>query len=153
MRVRAFGLHNYRSRQVELCHDNQARYVAKCKVTFTFYCTDGSLSTDGRNRRRTFPCRCVTSEHAGSSPYLQEPATGPYPEPTGSTSPPPPPGCLRSVMISSSHLRLGLPSGLCPSRFPTKRNRIHLSVLSTGPTHLIILELICLMIFEDGYKL
>lgn len=48
MRVRAFGLHNYRSRQVELCHDNQARCVAKCKVTFTFYCSDGSLSADGR---------------------------------------------------------------------------------------------------------
>jgi hypothetical protein len=39
----------------------------------------------------------MTPQHADSSPYLQEPATGPYPEPTGSTLHPQPIS-LRSVL-------------------------------------------------------
>jgi hypothetical protein len=31
----------------------------------------------------------MAPEAEGSSPYSQQPATGPYPEPTGSTPPPP----------------------------------------------------------------
>jgi hypothetical protein len=42
-------------------------------------------------------------EPEGSLPSSQEPSTGPYPEPDR----------------SNPHLRLGLPSGLLPSRFPT----------------------------------
>jgi hypothetical protein len=45
--------------------------------------------------------------------------TCPCPEPDQST-PCPHPTTLRSILISSSHLRLGLPSGLIPSDFPTK---------------------------------
>jgi hypothetical protein len=60
----------------------------------------------------------VAPEPEGSSPYLQQPVISPYPEPTGSTLHPQP-VFLRSILITSSHLRLGLPSGLFPSGFPT----------------------------------
>jgi hypothetical protein len=62
----------------------------------------------------------MAPEPAVSSPYLQEPNIGPYPEPTESNPPPPQPKSLSSVLIPSSHLRLGLPSGLFTSDFPTK---------------------------------
>jgi hypothetical protein len=56
-------------------------------------------------------------EPEGSLPPSQEPSTGPYPEPDGSNSPHPIP--LRLILILSTHLRLGLPSCLFPSGFPT----------------------------------
>jgi hypothetical protein len=44
----------------------------------------------------------VAPESEGSSPYSQDPATGPYPEPTGSTlHPPPQPISQRSILIPS----------------------------------------------------
>jgi hypothetical protein len=58
----------------------------------------------------------IVPEPAGSSPYLQQPATGPYPEPTGSTLHSQPVS-VRSILVPFSHLRLGLPSGLFPSGF------------------------------------
>jgi hypothetical protein len=55
-------------------------------------------------------------EPEGSSPCSQQPASDPYPEPGESTPPlPPQPISLRSIWIPSSHLCLGLPSGLLPS--------------------------------------
>jgi hypothetical protein len=49
-------------------------------------------------------------------PCSQEPSIGPYPEPYKSN--PSHPISLRSILILSTHLRLGLPRGLFPSGFP-----------------------------------
>jgi hypothetical protein len=56
-----------------------------------------------------------------SLPYSQEPSSSPYPEPERSSPYHPIPSrpiSLRSILIFSTHLRLGLPSGLFPSGFP-----------------------------------
>jgi hypothetical protein len=90
----------------------------------------------------------------GSSPISQESATGPYPEPTGSTLHPQPIS-LRSILILPYHVCLDLPSGLFPSGFPTKTLYTFFSspVRATCPAHLIHLDLICLMISGDEYKI
>jgi hypothetical protein len=57
--------------------------------------------------------------------------------------------------ISSIHLRLGFPSGLLPSSFPT--NILYPFLLThiraTYPAHLIRLHLIIIIILEKAYKL
>jgi hypothetical protein len=71
-------------------------------------------------------------------------------------SPPPAqPVSLRSILIPSSHLCLGLPSGLFPSGFPTKTFYTFLSspMRATYPAHLFRFDMICLIIFGDEYKL
>jgi hypothetical protein len=72
-----------------------------------------------------------------------------------STPPPPKPVSVRSVLIPSFHLRLGLPSGLYPSGFPAKTLHTILSspMRATCPAHLIRHDLTCLMISVDDYKL
>jgi hypothetical protein len=72
--------------------------------------------------------------------------------PIQSTSPHP--NSERSTLILSTHLCLGLPSGLLPSGFPT--NSLHVFLFSpnhaTCSTHLILLDLIILLILGKEYK-
>jgi hypothetical protein len=81
----------------------------------------------------------------GSLPCSQEPSTGLYPE--SDQSIPYHPICLRSILTLSTHLRLGLPSGLFSSGFP--KNILCAVLFSpsrvTCPAHLIFFDLKCLV--------
>jgi hypothetical protein len=91
----------------------------------------------------------VAQEPEGSSSHSQKLATGPYPEPVKSSPDPPQPISLGSILIPFSHLYLGLPRGLFHSCFPPKILYIFFSspMHATCPTHVIRLDLICLMIW------
>jgi hypothetical protein len=73
-------------------------------------------------------------------PHSQFPATCLYPEPAQSSPYPQIPLPQRFILILSSHLHLGLPSGLVPSGFPIKT--LYKPLLSpthaTCPAHLIL---------------
>jgi hypothetical protein len=57
-----------------------------------------------------------------------------------------------SILISSSHLRLGLPKDLFPVGLPVKilRALLPFSILAACPTHLNLLYLITLSILVNG---
>ena len=93
-------------------------------------------------------------EPEGSLPHPEVPATCPYPEPARSSPYPPHPTSWRSNIILSSHLHLGLPSGLFPSAFPTKTLYTPLfpPICSTCPAHFIIFNLITRTILGEQYR-
>jgi hypothetical protein len=67
---------------------------------------------------------------------------------------PPPPTSWRSFLILSSHLHLGLPSGLFPSGFPTKilYTPLLYPVSAICPAHLILLDFITRTILGEEYR-
>ena len=82
-------------------------------------------------------------EPQGSLQHSQYPATCPYLEPTQS-SPCPHPTSWKSILILSSQLHLGLPTGLFPSDFHTKTLYMSLLFLirATFPAHHNLLDFI-----------
>ena len=67
-----------------------------------------------------------------------------YPQPTS----------WRSILILSTYLRPGFPSGLFPSSFPTKTlyNPLSSPICATCPAHLILLDFITRTILGEEYK-
>ena len=94
-------------------------------------------------------------EPGGLMPHSQGLSNNPYPEPNQPNLPSLIPISSRSILILSSHLRLGLPKGLFPVGLPVKILKALLlsSILATCSANLKLLDLINLTIIGERYKL
>jgi hypothetical protein len=91
-------------------------------------------------------------EPEGLLSCLQESSTGLHPQPDRSS--PYHPIYLRSILILSTHLHLGLPSGLSPSGFPTNiLHKLFCSPIRATCHAYHILDLHILIILVEEYKL
>ena len=83
---------------------------------------------------------------------IQQPITSPYTEPNQS-NPSPHPTSSISILIISSDVLLGLPSGPFPSGFPTKTLYATLfsPIHAKCNAHQILLDLIIQIIFDEEY--
>ena len=90
--------------------------------------------------------RFITALTSVRNPSLSwaSPIQSIYPHPTS----------WRSILILSTHLCLGLPSGLFPSDFPTKilQTSLPSPIRATCPAHLILLDFITHKILGDQYR-
>ena len=91
---------------------------------------------------RRFITALTSVRHLSLSCASPIPST--YPHPTS----------WRSILILSTHLRLGLPTGLFPSGFPIKTLYAPLSspIRATCPAHLILLDFITRTILGEAYR-
>ena len=92
-------------------------------------------------------------ETEGSLPHSQEPTISPYCEPDQSI-PCPHLTSWRSILILSSHLRMGLPSALFRLGLPSKSlyAPLFFPIYATCLAHIILLNLITRIIFGEKYR-
>jgi hypothetical protein len=91
------------------------KYEYILKYVLTSWSWDLSVKLTVSQLVRKFP----TCRTQSSLPHVQELTTCPYPEPNRSSLCPQSPS-RKGILKLSSHLRLGLESGLLPSGFPIK---------------------------------
>ena len=128
--------------------------VTICTTRYTYlltpWCTVVLDKLTGLQLVKKFPAfygtrRFITALTSFRHPSLSwaSPVQSTYPQPTS----------WRSILILSTHLRLGLPSSLFPSGFPTRTLHALLSspIRATCPSHLILLDFTTRTILCEEY--